>query len=74
MTEILDATGDGNGKLLDGPQAIAVDVLGNVYVAGLFSDNAFRITSGGVITEILDVQSSVAGRRPWYFSAASVRI
>lgn len=31
-----------------------MDSLGNVYVAGTYSDNVFRITPGGTITEIMD--------------------
>ena len=54
ITEIIDATGDGGGALLDGPFGIAVDGSGNVYVTGLDSHNAFKITPGGVITEIID--------------------
>ena len=33
---------------------MAVDGNGNVYVAGYISDNAFKITPGGVITQIID--------------------
>jgi cysteine-rich repeat protein len=54
ITQIIDSSGDGKGKILDRPSSIAVDGSGNVYVAGSFSDNAFKITPGGVITEIID--------------------
>ena len=54
ITEIIDSTGDGMGNTLNYPEGIAVDGNGNVYVAGIDSDNAFKITSGGVITEIID--------------------
>jgi len=53
ITEIIDSTGDGVNGLLT-PIVIAVDAAGNVYVAGLSSDNAFKITPGGTITEIID--------------------
>jgi len=35
--------GSGGGNLLHSPQAIAVDGMGNVYVAGAQTDNAFEI-------------------------------
>ena len=42
------------GDTLVGPGSIAVDNLGNVYVTGLSSDNAFKVTPDGVITEIIN--------------------
>ena len=45
---------DGQGNGLDGPDDMAVDDWGNVYIAGSFSDNVFRITPGGEITQIID--------------------
>jgi len=56
ITEIIDFD-DG----LQGPRGIAVDVAGNVYVAGNASENAFKITPGGVITEIIDSTGDGAG-------------
>jgi len=47
VTEIISAG-------LVGPHGIAVDESGNAYVAGFSSDNAFKITPDGVITEIID--------------------
>ncbi len=44
ITEIIDATGDGAGNVLNGPRLIAVDAAGNAYVTGFDSDNAFKIT------------------------------
>ena len=53
VTQIIDATGDvTNG--LDYPAGIAVDAAGNVCVGGRDSNNAFRITPGGVIEQIID--------------------
>ena len=49
ISEVMDATGDGIGHLLDGPSEIAVDIAGNVYVSGLGSDNAFMIASPQVL-------------------------
>jgi hypothetical protein len=54
ITEIIDATGDGAGNTLNNPWQAAVDSNGNVYVTGISSDNAFKITPGGTITEIID--------------------
>ena len=51
--EILDTTGNGT-KIFDRPYGIAVDSGGSVYVAGLESDNVFKITLSGTITEIID--------------------
>jgi hypothetical protein len=40
-----------------------VDGSGNVYVAGAVSDNAFKITPGGVITQIIDTSGDGAATR-----------
>jgi hypothetical protein len=48
ITEIIDATGDGAGNILDGSWAIAADGAGNVYVTGDNSSNAFKITPAQV--------------------------
>ena len=61
ITQIIDRTGDGAGNGLDSPQGIAVDGAGTVYVTGRDSDNAFKITPGGVITEIIDITGDGAG-------------
>ena len=61
ITEIIDATGDGAGHPLDDSHSIAVDGLGNVYVAGANSDNAFQVSPGGAITEIIDTTGDGAG-------------
>lgn len=47
ITKIIDSTGDGMGNTLTSPRGIAVDALGNVYVAGGITNNAFKITPGG---------------------------
>jgi hypothetical protein len=53
ITQIIDETGDGAGNWLQSPFDIAVDGDGNVYVPA-HSKNVFKITPGGVITEIVD--------------------
>jgi len=58
---LIDATGDGLGHVLNGPTAIATDDGGNLYVAGESSDNVFRITPGGAITEIIDATGDGSG-------------
>jgi len=54
ITAIIDASGDGAGHILDGPLGIAVDAVGNVYVTGSLSGNAFRVTPSGTIVPLLD--------------------
>ena len=68
ITEIIDCTGDGTGNctdftgnFLNRPEGIAVDVAGNAYVAGFGTDNAFKITPAGVITQIIDATGDGAG-------------
>ena len=72
ITEIIDATGDGAGNVLNAPFGVAVDPIGNVYVTGGGSDNAFKIaTPGGcsvggtpcIITEIIDTTGDGAGHQ-----------
>ena len=53
-TEIIDASGEGPGKPLNDPYGVAVDGSGNVYVVGRSSNNAFKITPAGTITQIID--------------------
>ena len=48
ITEIIDINGDGAGNPLYSPFEIAVDGLGNVYVAGFRSHNAFKIDALGI--------------------------
>jgi sugar lactone lactonase YvrE len=52
-TVIATETGDGDDAI-DALSGIAVDPTGNVYVVSIEGDNAFKITPGGVITEIID--------------------
>lgn len=61
ITQIIDATGDGVGNGLNESYGIAVDGLGNAYVAGLTSSNVFKVTPTGTITEIIDSTGDGAG-------------
>ncbi len=64
ITQIMDASGDGNGNTLDTPLAVVADAGGNIYVGGGFgSDNVFKINTPGscstggtpcTITQIMD--------------------
>jgi len=58
--EIIDGTGDGIASLI-GSEGVAVDGAGNAYVIGTTSDNVFKITPGGVITEIIDTSGDGGG-------------
>ncbi len=40
---------------------VAVDGAGNAYVIGMISDNAFKITPAGVVTELIDGSGDGAG-------------
>jgi streptogramin lyase len=52
---IIDESGDGLGQTLAFPLRTIVDPMtGNIFVSGYSSDNVFKITPLGVITEIID--------------------
>ncbi len=68
VEQLIDATGDGQGNVLDQPIALAMDQNGAVYVVGSDSDNAFRIDPDGTITQILEASGDGAGNvcdDPW---------
>lgn len=44
VTQIIGATGDGQGHRLDGAVGVSVGEDGDVYVPGFFTDNVFRIS------------------------------
>ena len=54
ITEIIDENGAGFGAPLYGGGSVATDAVPNVYVAGGFSSNVFRIEPDGTVTEIID--------------------
>jgi streptogramin lyase len=53
ITEIIDATGDGASNVLGSPFGVTVDDSGNVYIPGQTSNNVFRITPSGTVTQII---------------------
>ncbi len=63
ISQIITSAGDGGVNGLDGPQRIAIDHSGNVFLVGRFSNNAFKITSSGIITEIITTSSGLDGPR-----------
>lgn len=64
ITEIIDATGDGGNSLtLPLFRSIAASGAGNVYVSGSATDNAFQVTPGGTITQIIDATLATAPTR-----------
>ena len=60
-TQIIDASGDGSGNVLDNANFVATDASDNVYVSGYTSDNAFRITPGGTVSQIIDATGDGGG-------------
>jgi len=57
---IIDESGEGLGQTLAFPLRTIVDPAGNIYVSGYSSDNVFKITPLGVITEIFDATGDSA--------------
>ena len=48
ITQVLDSSGNGSVGL-DAPWGIAVDDVGNVYVAGFLTDNVLKLTPEGTV-------------------------
>ncbi len=67
----IDASGDGTSAL-SFPRDVAVDALGSVYVAADGSHNVFKVTPGGVITEIIDAAGDGAGNSHNAFKISGV--
>jgi hypothetical protein len=61
ITVVMDFEGDGAGNDLDGPEALAIDGSGNVFVVCQISSNVFRIGPAGDVTEILDETANGTG-------------
>jgi sugar lactone lactonase YvrE len=62
ITQILDASGDMVNSL-DGPWGLALSPLtSELFVSGFWSNNVFRIQSGGAITQIVDVSGAGPAR------------
>jgi len=62
ITEVIDDTGDGNGKGLSVPFCVAIGSDGSVYTHGLLSHNAFRIRPNGFVSEIIDANGDGLGK------------
>jgi cysteine-rich repeat protein len=61
VTEIIDPARVAAGDPFYLPEDVAVDAVGNVYVAAAGSDNGFRIDPNGTITELIDRNTGGAG-------------
>lgn len=51
---MIDSTGDGAGNTLSSPEGLVVAPCGTIYVAGGGSNNVFRISPAGLVTQVLD--------------------
>ncbi|MCP3981216.1 MAG: hypothetical protein GY716_18100 [bacterium] len=71
ITQIIDSTGDGMGNPVNGGFYIAVDAAGNVYFGATVSDNVFRITPGGVVTERFSIRAATGRATPSTIPRAS---
>lgn len=59
IKQIIDENGDDSGNtFLEHPTAVTTDLFGNVFVAGGDSENVFKITGVGAITEIMSFQDN----------------
>jgi len=54
IARVIGPEGDGLGNPLESPTAGCVDQFGSYYVVGYDSNNVFKVTDGGVVTEIID--------------------
>ncbi len=62
VTQFINFTGDGNGNFFQGNinatsikvRGVATDAAGNVFITAWASDNVFKITPTGIITQIID--------------------
>ena len=65
IVEIIDGSGDGSGSnVLRNPNDIALDDAGTVYVIGSVSNNAYKISPAGTITEIINRDSGGTNQGP----------
>jgi len=54
VVEIIGPGGDGKGNQLRVPRGLARDTKGNLFVVGAQSDNVFRVSPDGGITQMID--------------------
>lgn len=54
VVQLMGPEGDGQGHPLHGPRALGMDGKGNLYVAGLASNNVFRIAPDGSIVQLIE--------------------
>ncbi len=61
FSQAIGSSGDGQGHPLQTALGVTVDSVGNLYVVGFTSDNAFKVTPQGGITQVIAASGDGAG-------------